>query len=204
MRTVHAKWFGLLAVVLVAAGSTGCESMSNTGKGALGGGAVGAGVGALAGGRTGALVGGAIGAGTGGLIGNAVDNQEKREIRQTNAAIAQANAAAAQSQQVKMGMMDVVHMVQQGHSPDVIITQIRNTGSTFSLSATDLDYLKSCNVPDPVIVAMQNARPVAVVAGPQRVYVSEPPPVAVVGAPAPVVVVGPRPYPYYYYRRPYW
>src|SRR5207245_4929172 len=128
-------------------------------------------------------------------VGAAVDNsnQEKREVRQTNAAIAQANAVAAQSQQQRLGMMDVVHMVQQNHSPDVIIAQIRNTGSTFQLSATDLDYLKSCNVPDPVIVAMQNARPVAVVGGPQRVYVSDPGPAVIVREPARGMVVGAAP-----------
>src|SRR5947208_15907135 len=116
MRTLLVKRFGLLTAVVLAAGSGGCSTMNNTEKGALGGGAVGAGVGALAGGRTGALIGGAIGAGTGGLVGNAVDRDERREIRQTNAAVA--NAAAAQAQQPRMGMMDVVTMVQQGLAPE--------------------------------------------------------------------------------------
>jgi hypothetical protein len=131
-----------------------------------------------------------------------VDRDEKREVRQTNAAIAQANAATAQAQQVQMGMTDVVHMVQAGHSPDVIITQIRNTGSSFRLTAADLDFLKANNVPDQVIVAMQTARPTAYVAGPRQVYVTEPPQAVIVREAPPVVVVGPRPY-YYYggYRR---
>jgi len=81
----------------------------------------------------------------------------------------------------------------------VIINQIRQTGSTFQLSQNDLDFLKASNVPDSVIVAMQNARPVAVV--PRRVVVQEPTtiiyerPSPVWVAPGPVFVGGG------YYRR---
>lgn len=64
---------------------TGCNSMTNTGKGALIGGgsgaAVGAGLGALIGGGKGAGIGAAIGtavgAGAGTLIGNRMDKQKK-------------------------------------------------------------------------------------------------------------------------------
>jgi hypothetical protein len=189
MRTVRVSRLGILAAALAAA-STGCSTMNNTEKGALGGGAVGAGVGALAGGGKGALIGGLIGAGTGGVVGAVAD--DRQDARQTKAAVAQANAAAAQAQQAKLGMMDVVHMVQQGHAPEVIITQIRNTGSSFQLSPTDLDYLKTCNVPDQVIVAMQNARPVSYVAAPRRVYVQDDPQV-IYTRPAPVYVYGPPP-----------
>lgn len=63
--------------------SSGCSSMTNTGKGALigggGGAAVGAGIGALIGGGKGAgigaALGGAIGAGAGAVIGNKMDKQ---------------------------------------------------------------------------------------------------------------------------------
>ena len=78
-------------------------------------------------------------------------------------------------------MTDVVHMAQQGHSPDVIITQIRNTGSTFELSTTDLDYLMACHVPDQVIIAMQATKPrpcmpgVTIQGGPMPVRVTIPP-----------------------------
>lgn len=62
---------------------TGCNSMTNTGKGALigggGGGALGAGIGALIGGGKGAAIGSAIGAavgaGAGALIGRKMDKQ---------------------------------------------------------------------------------------------------------------------------------
>lgn len=65
--------------------SSGCNSMTNTGKGALigggGGAAVGAGLGALIGGGKGAgigsAIGAAVGAGAGALIGKKMDNQQK-------------------------------------------------------------------------------------------------------------------------------
>lgn len=74
---------GALALSLLA--SSGCSSMSNTGKGALigggGGGALGAGIGALIGGGKGAAIGAAIGAtvgtGAGALIGNKMDKQKQ-------------------------------------------------------------------------------------------------------------------------------
>lgn len=65
--------------------SSGCSSMTNTGKGALigggGGAALGAGIGALIGGGKGAAigagVGAGVGAGAGALIGNRMDKQKK-------------------------------------------------------------------------------------------------------------------------------
>lgn len=77
-----------ICVAVMAAGVmlTGCNSMTNTGKGALigggGGGALGAGIGALIGGGKGAAIGSAIGAGVGAgagaLIGNRMDKQAKQ------------------------------------------------------------------------------------------------------------------------------
>lgn len=73
----------LAATLLV--GQTSCNSMTNTGKGALIGGgsgaAVGAGIGALIGGGKGAgigsAIGAAVGAGAGTLIGRKMDKQQK-------------------------------------------------------------------------------------------------------------------------------
>lgn len=74
--------------------SSGCSSMTNTGKGALigggGGGALGAGVGALIGGGKGAgigaAIGAAVGAGAGALIGKKMDKQQaelQKELAQS-------------------------------------------------------------------------------------------------------------------------
>lgn len=82
MKTLKTLCLGLVAASMLL---TGCNSMSNTGKGALigggGGGALGAGIGALIGGGKGAgigaAIGSAVGAGAGALIGNRMDKQAK-------------------------------------------------------------------------------------------------------------------------------
>ena len=151
MNTRFSRYGLLLGLVALAAGSGGCSSMDNTTKGAGIGGALGTGAGLAIGAatgnpKTGAVVGGLLGAGVGAAVGNDKDNQiqETREIQQATV------AANAQAQQ-RMGMTDVIHMVQQGHDEQVIINQIRNSGSSFQLSANDLDFLKSNNVPPRVI-----------------------------------------------------
>ncbi len=83
MKTLKVLGAGALALCLFA--SSGCNSMTNLGKGAAigggGGAAVGAGVGALIGGGKGAGIGAAIGAavgsGAGMLIGRKMDQQQK-------------------------------------------------------------------------------------------------------------------------------
>lgn len=83
------KVFKILGIAIIAGsmlvGQTACNTMTNTGKGALigggGGAAVGAGLGALIGGGKGAgigsAIGAAVGAGAGALIGNKMDKQKK-------------------------------------------------------------------------------------------------------------------------------
>ena len=81
------RYLGIAAVAgALLVGETACNSMTNTGKGALigggGGAAVGAGIGALIGGGKGAgigsAIGAAVGAGAGALIGNKMDKQQKQ------------------------------------------------------------------------------------------------------------------------------
>ncbi len=79
------KCTGALLIAACLLISSGCSSMTNTGKGALigggGGTALGAGIGALIGGGKGAAIGAgigaAVGAGAGALIGNKMDKQQK-------------------------------------------------------------------------------------------------------------------------------
>jgi hypothetical protein len=185
----------LLIVPLVlgsAALSGGCSTMSNTEKGVGIGGALGAGVGTLVGAatgnpKTGAVVGGLLGAGTGGLIGADADAQERREQR-----VMQAQAAQAQAQAIAASQMNVNDIIAMASSQppvgdSVIISQIRNTGSSFQLSTADITMLKQNNVSDAVITEMINARPRTVVTQPRTVVVAP-------ASPPPVVV----------YERPYW
>jgi outer membrane lipoprotein SlyB len=163
----------VLPVLLVC----GCSSMSNTDKGVLGGGAIGAGTGALVGSATGhagagALIGGAVGAVTGGLVGNAVDKSEER----TAALVAASNGTRG-----PLGITDVASMTQAHVSDEVIISQIRATGSVFRLSSDDIIWLKRNGVSDPVLQEMQASasRYPATVYAPAPVYVAEPAPVYV-------------------------
>jgi hypothetical protein len=194
-RLVHSSL--LAAIAVLAAGSSGCSTMDNTTKGAGIGGALGAGAGLAVGAatgnpKTGAVVGGLLGSGVGAAVGNDKDNQiaqQRRDIQYANA-VAGANAQ-------RLGMTDVIHMAQQGHDEQVIISQIRNSGSTFQLSPSDLDTLKQNNVPPRVINEMQNARPSAVVVPPTR-------PTVIYDSPPPVVFVQPRPYYGWGYRGGYY
>jgi hypothetical protein len=170
------------AVVLPVLLSTGCSSMSNTDRGVLGGGAIGAGTGALIGNATGhtgagALIGAGVGAVTGGLIGNAEDRQEKK----AQDAVAAAQAAQARQQ---LGLTDIAQMTQQHISDPVIINQIRATNSFYQLSAQDTIWLKQNGVSDAVITEMMATAQ----RYPRRVYAGEP--VIVVDPPPPPVAVG--------------
>jgi hypothetical protein len=113
---------------------------------------------------------------------NAIDRQERRD-RDSQQAVATADA---QAQQQRMGLTDVVHLAQQGHDDQVIINQIRSSGSTFQLAPSDLDYLKNSGVSARVIAEMQAARgPLAtrVVAPRTTTVIYEP-----VYAPSPVFI----------------
>jgi len=175
---------GTLALVLFA----GCESLSPTEKGVLGGGAIGAGTGAIVGhalGNTGAgaVVGAAVGGLSGGLIGNSVEKSEQR----TQAQIAAAEARAQAQRQV--GISDVIQMAQSHVSDSLIISQIRSTGSIYQLSGQDVVMLKQNGVSDAVIQEMQ----ATAYRAPRRVYT--PTPVYEPGYSSTVYVVEPAPPP---------
>lgn len=146
----------------------GCGT-TNTERGLSGGAGVGAVLGALAGGPRhalgGALIGAGAGAAVGGLAGAAADNSERKTA---------ARVAAARALQLQ----DVVKMTQSGLSEDLVIGQIRSSGSVFALRTDDILYLKNNGVGEPVIRYMQatGTRMVPVYGAVQPVYVVEPPP----------------------------
>jgi hypothetical protein len=134
------------------------------------------------------------------LIGSENDKEEARRREDAHAVA----LAQAQAQQQRMGIADIIGLSKSGQSDTIIINQIRNTRSTFQLTASDLDMLKVNGVSDRVIAEMQAARaaPGVVYQQPQVVYDTN----GVVVQQPPVVVVQPRPYYYgygpgYYYRR---
>lgn len=188
---MNGRFLAIVAVLAVGPFVTGCAHTSNTAKGAGIGGALGAGTGALIGNATngkagqGALVGGLIGAGLGGLIGNEKDHQEKREM-EDRVYQAEAKAAAAATQ---MGIADVIQWAKEGRSDDVIINQMRTTGSTYQLSSEDVRLLASNGVSDRVIMEMQNRRPDIYPHSRRRLVPVHPAPVIYAHPPPPVVLV---------------
>jgi outer membrane lipoprotein SlyB len=193
-RTTETTFACILAIILAV---SGCESASNTDKGALLGGLGGAGLGAIAGnalGNTGA--GAAIGAGVGALSGAAIgaskDDTEARN-RATDAQLA--------AQRARVGTVtvnDVINMTQSRVNDELIITHIRTHGMVAPPTANDLVVLQQYGVNPRVVQAMQEQPP------------PQPVPVLVQQPGQPVIVGGGYYYgdPYYYgphyYHRHWW
>src|SRR5207237_971142 len=121
----HIRMLG--GVLIPALLACGCSTMNNTERGAGAGGLIGAGTGALIGSATGptaggALIGAGVGAVSGGRIGNAIDKSEQK-----TAAIAAANSQP----RGPLGITDVAQMARAHVTDQVIISQIRSTGSVF-------------------------------------------------------------------------
>jgi uncharacterized protein YcfJ len=189
---MSARSVTVTAILAVLPFGAGCSTMSHTAEGAGVGGAIGAGTGALIGkaanGKAGqgALIGGLAGATIGGLIGNEKDQQEKRAMEaRVQQAEAQAHAEATQ-----MGIADVIQWTKDGRSDDVIINQIRTTGSTYQLSSEDVRLLSANGVSDRVIMEMQNRRPEMY---PRRRLVPVQPVPVIYGPPPPVILAPPPP-----------
>lgn len=162
-----------LGLAVISTAQTGCSTMSNTekgvGYGAVGGSIIGTVIGAATGNpKTGAVIGGLAGAGVGGLIGDDIDHTEKKKKDRQEIA-----AAAAYSDAQPTRIDEVVQMVKNGQSDRIIINHIRQNRMRFVMNANDLNYLKQCNVPDTVIVEMQNASQPVVVAPPKPVIIRE-------------------------------
>jgi hypothetical protein len=175
--------------------ASGCYSPYAADRGALLGGAGGAGVGALvgqaAGGHpvVGALVGAGVGAASGAAIGGSLDQIQANNRAQIEATLGRPVRPGA----VNVG--DVVNMSRAGVSEDLMITYIRSNGMATPLQSNDLILLQQQGVSPRVVQAMQTP---PVVAGPPPVVVGPPP---VVYAPPPPYY-GPPPYPYYRAWRP--
>ena len=140
----------LLSFAILFAGA-GCQSSPNrTGEGALLGGLLGAGAGTIIGnqsrdrdkGRTqGALIGGVVGALGGALAGSQMSKQPQQQTQAVDPN--------------QMSIQQIVDLTSQGVHEDVIVDRVRMSNSRFSLSQSDVDYLKNQGVTQKVISAMQ-------------------------------------------------
>ena len=160
--TMIGRMIGLLALL-----SAGCESMSNTGKGVVGGSllgsAVGTGIGLATGNpRAGAAIGGLAGAGIGGAVG--AEKDEQQQARHDAIQLAQAEVEAGRVSRGPLSIADIIGMSRPDPttgrviSDDVVIGTIRSTGSQYNLSPQDLRELSNAGVSDKVVQEMLNTR----------------------------------------------
>ncbi len=165
--------------------SIGCSSPYHADRGALFGGATGAGVGAIVGnavGNTGAgaLIGGGVGALTGAAIGQGMDDIEARNRAAIEAQLGRQMPPGGTS------VEDVLAMTRGGVNEELIAGHVRANGVARPLTAQDLIVLQNSGVATPVILAMQN---------PPQPMAQQPVGVAPVAYAAPAYAY---PYPVYY------
>lgn len=144
MRSRFLPTVALLAITVV-----GCASHAD--RGAAIGGLGGAGIGALIGegsghGAEGALIGGALGA----LGGSAIGSEKDRQDADYRSRMARQNSGAVST-------ADVVAMVQNGVSEEVVATHIRTNGVQQRIQPGDLITLRNQGVSDYLINTMQSA-----------------------------------------------
>jgi len=102
-----------------------------------------------------------------------------------------ANVASAQA--IPPGVQDVIKLSQAGISDEVILTQIKNTGATYNLTADQIIYLKNLGISQTVIKALMGGggTPVMVAPAAPAPMIPAPPatPAPVVPVPTPAVPV---------------
>lgn len=136
--------------------SLGCQENRKTkaADGAIVGGLLGAAAGGIIGNQVGSTgagvgIGAAVGAAAGGLIGAQMPREQSTPEAQATAAPQQA------ANPNQMSILQVVELSKQGVAENIIIEKIRTTNSKFTLTPTDVEYLKKEGVNQKVIDAMQ-------------------------------------------------
>ena len=141
-------------VVLSLAGCVSPQGQpDNTASGALFGGATGAIIGSAVARNpgAGAAVGAATGVIAGGLLGHTIDQAQEARLQ---ASTPQTWQRLEQGQ--PLGVEDVKALAKAGLSDDLIISQIRNTGTIYHLATADIIALKNAKVSEKVIDFMIN------------------------------------------------
>jgi outer membrane lipoprotein SlyB len=146
-------WSSLCVFILLL--NLGCQSAkTRTAEGAVVGGVLGATVGGIVGhqshhGAEGAGIGAAAGAIAGAIIGSQIEKPgQATPSSQTGSATQAANPN-------QMSLQQIIDLTQEGVNEAVIIDKIHLSNSRFSLSASDIDYLRQQGVSQKVIDAMQ-------------------------------------------------
>lgn len=123
---------------------TNCAS--NTGTGVLGGGVVGASIGGAIGGGSGALIASAAGVVAGGLIGAGLDEQDRKVMEKSSP-----RTVDRMDRREPLTLNDVIKLSQSGVNDDSIIRYIRDTGSAYNLTQTQIRRLQDTGVSQRVI-----------------------------------------------------
>lgn len=204
---VHIRLITVLGLLISTCSfGTGCQTTDNSN--AVAGGVLGTGLGALTGaiigsatGRHNAAAGALIGAAAGGVGGAALGHaQDERNQQTVNAVQAQYQQAQAAAERAALSNADVVYMVQNRLSDQVVINNIRSRGGRFDTTPDALVQLKNNGVSDSVISAMQATPPPSATVPPPGPPVYGPDGTVIV-QPGPAVIVAPRPYYGGYYGR---
>jgi hypothetical protein len=166
------------AWIVAAVGFVGCASPYHADRGALMGGALGAGTGALIGDAVGSpLAGAAIGAGVGALsgaaIGGGLDDIEARNRAEIQARLGHQIPPGA----VTIG--DVMAMTQAGVEEPLIVSHIQANGAARPLTSQDLIQLRQAGVSPAVIQQLQTARPPVMARSAPPPYPHPPPAVVI-------------------------
>jgi hypothetical protein len=179
-----------LLLFLLVIPAIGCRSLSRTQEGALVGGTAGAAIGAVVGGHngrpgTGAAIGGAIGSAVGAVAGNDADREEAR--------IKQIQLEASQPVVGPLSLEEIVKLSQRGVEDQIIVNQIRSSGTRYNLNSDTILWLQDNRVSPVVVREMQSTAR----RHPRSVYMERevygPPPVVYERVPV-YVPYGPRPY----------
>lgn len=145
----------ICGVILLSLQFQGCRSATHTTTGAATGAGVGALTGAVIGSRfgkplQGAAIAGAAGGVIGGTAGAAKDLREQEEERVADQHYQEALSVALKNE-------DVLQMLADGQSEEVILGTVKKSLSNYDLSPTGLSILKAAGVTDNVIIAMQDS-----------------------------------------------
>ncbi|MGH7199722.1 MAG: glycine zipper domain-containing protein [Planctomycetaceae bacterium] len=164
----------LAVMACLAVATAGCMSPYYRDRGALFGGATGAGVGALVGEAVGdplagAVIGGAVGTITGAAVGDSLDAIEARNRAEIEARLGRPVPVGA------VTIPDVIAMTQAGVSEAVIANHVRIHGPAAPLTTADIIHLQQNGVSSQVVAAMQQPAP-----RPATVIHEPPPPVVII------------------------
>jgi len=123
-----------------------CSCTTNTGTGIIAGGIAGAGAGSLIAGGQGALIGGAVGAIGGGFVGAYLDDQDRKSMEKSSP-----RTVDRMDRGEPLTINDVIKLSQADVNDETIIKYIRDTGSSYNLSQSQIRRLQDAGVSKRVV-----------------------------------------------------